>query len=93
VANHKDALKRIRQNAKRRTRNRHYRTMMRTQIKHLRVAIESGDNNAAEAQLPKAVSMIQRVGAKGIIHRRQVARRVSRLTHAVKAMSAGPAES
>lgn len=93
MANHKDALKRIRQNAKRRARNRHYRTMMRTQIKRLRVAIDSGDNAAAEEQLPKAVSMIQRVGAKGIIHRRQVARRVSRLTHAVKAMSAAPADS
>lgn len=93
MANHKDALKRIRQNTKRRARNRHYRTMMRTQIKRLRVAIEGGDTAAAEAQLSSAVSMIQRVGAKGIIHRRQVARRVSRLTHAVKAMSAQPAES
>ncbi len=93
MANHKDALKRIRQNTKRRARNRHFRTKMRTQIKRLRVAIEGGDTAAAEAQLPSTVSMIQRVGAKGIIHRRQVARRVSRLTHAVKAMSAPAAES
>lgn len=86
MANHKDALKRIRQNTKRRARNRHFRSMMRNQVKQLNALIATGDSEAAEAQLSKAVSMIQRVSAKGIIHRRQAARRVSRLAHAVKKM-------
>ncbi len=87
MANHKDALKRIRQNEVRRKRNRHYRSMMRTEIKKLSKAIEAGDTAAATAQLPKAVSLIQRVAQKGIIHRKQAARRVSRLSHAVNRMS------
>lgn len=91
MANHKDALKRMRQNAGRRARNRHYRTMMRNQIKALREAVDSGDAAAAQAQLPKTVSMIQRVCAKGIIHRRQAARRVSRLSKAVNAIGAAQA--
>jgi small subunit ribosomal protein S20 len=86
VANHKDALKRIRQNSKRRTRNRHYRTMMRNQVKKLHEVIETGDQEAAATQLSAAVSMIQRVSSKGVIHGRQASRRVSRLTHAVKKM-------
>lgn len=87
MANHKDALKRIRQNTKRRARNRHYRTMMRNRIKVVRTAIEAGDADAVAASFPKAVSMIQRVSSKGIIHRKQAARRVSRLAKAVAAMS------
>jgi small subunit ribosomal protein S20 len=88
VANHKDALKRIRQNAKRRTRNRHYRSMMRTQEKAVRAAVEQGDATTAAEVLPKAVSMIQKVASKGIIHRRQANRRVSRLAKAVAGVSA-----
>lgn len=88
MANHKDALKRNRQNEKQRMRNRHFRTLMRNRIKALRQAVEAGDKPAAEAQLRETVSMIQRVTQKGIIHRRQAARRVSRLTLAVNAISA-----
>ncbi len=91
VANHKDALKRIRQNEKRRARNRHYRSMMRSQIKAVRAAVEEGDADSAASLLPKAVSMIQRVAGKGIMHPRAAARRVSRLTVAVS--KAGAAES
>lgn len=88
MATHKDAIKRNRQNEKRRARNRHYRSMMRTQIKRLRAAIEQGDAAAAAEQLPQAVSVIQRVRSKGIIHSRQADRRVSRLTLAVGKLTA-----
>ena len=87
MANHKSAQKRIRQNAKRRTHNRHYRSTMRTEIKKLLTAIDTGDTDAAKAQLPGTVSLIQRVAQKGIIHRRQAARRVSRLASKVNALS------
>ena len=83
---HKDAFKRMRQNEKQRVRNRSYRTRMRTQIKKLRVAIEAGDSQAAKEQLPQTVSMIHRLAQKGIIHRKQAARRVSRLSHSVNAL-------
>ena len=87
MAHHKDAIKRIKQNAKRRARNRHYRSRMRNQIKTLNETIEAGDHAAAQAELVKAVSIIQRVAGKGIIHRNQAARRVSRLNAAVKALA------
>ena len=88
MANHQSALKRIRQNAKRRAHNRHYRSTMRTEIKRLTAAIEAGDKDAANTQLPKAVAIIQRVAQKGIIHRKQAARRVSRLARSVNALNA-----
>ena len=79
MANHKDAIKRNKQNIKRRARNRHYRSMMRNQIKRIEHALEDGDIKRAEERLPAAVSVIHRVALKGIVHRKQAARRVSRL--------------
>ncbi len=86
MANHKDAIKRNKQNEKRRMRNRHYRSVMRNQIKRVRAAIESGDKAKANEELRKAVSVIQRVAAKRVIHKNQAARRCSRLNAAVRAM-------
>ncbi len=87
MANIASAIKRDRQNTKRRAYNRHYRSSMRTEIKKLRTAIESGDGDAAKAQLPITVAIIQRVAQKGIIHRKNAARRVSRLSKAVNTLS------
>lgn len=91
MANHQSAIKRNKQNVKRRMRNRHFRTMMRSQIKKVNQAIESGDLEAAQASLPKAVSVIQRVSGKGVIHSRQASRRVSRLTQQIVALAAAKA--
>jgi small subunit ribosomal protein S20 len=91
VANHADALKRMRQNTKRRMRNRHYRATMRTEIKKVRVAVESGELETASASLNSAVSIIQRLASKGVIHRRNAARRVSRLYKAVNGLKAAQA--
>ncbi len=86
MATHKDALKRARQSIERRLRNRHYRSRMRNQIKALRAAIDAGDAAAAQALLPVAVSTIQKTAQRGVIHKRNAARRVSRLTLAVNAI-------
>ena len=86
LANHKSALKRARQSTERRLRNRHYRTVMRNHVKALRAAIDAADADAAKALLPTTVSMIQKVAQKGVIHKRNAARRVSRLTLAVNAI-------
>lgn len=87
VATHQDAIKRTKQNEKRRQKNRHYRTMMRNQIKKVRAAVETGDHAVASEQLRKAIGVIQRVAAKGIIHPNQAARRCSRLNAAVRALA------
>lgn len=81
-------MKRMRQNANVRTRNRHYRSTMRTQIKKVREAIEAGDHATAEAGLPSAVSLIQKLAQRGIIHKRQANRRVARLSKAVNGAKA-----
>ncbi len=86
MANIQSAIKRNRQNAKRRAHNRHFRSSMRNQIKNLRAAIESGDADAAKSLLPLAVASIHRVAQKGIIHKKNAARRVSRLSKAVNAL-------
>ncbi|MCP4809748.1 MAG: 30S ribosomal protein S20 [Proteobacteria bacterium] len=83
MAHHADALKRIRQNKKRNARNRHFRASMRTEIKRVRTAIDAGDLAAAEASLPSAVSVIQKLATKNIIHKRNASRRVARLAAAV----------
>jgi small subunit ribosomal protein S20 len=92
VATHKDAIKRMRQSAGRRLKNRTYRSRMRNEIKDLYDAIAKGaqgsasDKDAAQEQFKQTVSVIQRVGQKGIIHARQADRRVSRLAKRLKAM-------
>lgn len=87
MAHHKDAIKRMRQNEIRRTKNRAYRSRMRNQIKAVRAAVESGDATTAQTELRNATSTIHRLAGKGIIHRNQAARRISRLNKAVRAIA------
>ncbi len=87
MANHKDAAKRAVQALKRRTRNRLNRTRMRNQIADLRGAIEKKDVDAAQKEFREAVSVIQALQTKGVIHRNQAIRRVKRLAAAVKGLS------
>ncbi len=86
MATHKDAIKRARQNIKRRARNRHYRSLMRNQVKKVRGVVASGDHASAAEALSQAMSVIHKVASKGVVHRKQAARRVSRLAKAVKAL-------
>ena len=92
MAHHDDAKKRMRQNARKRLYNRHYRSTMRTAIKQVRTALESGDVAGAEAALPKAVSNIHKLTSKKVIHRNQASRRVQRLYAALAKAKAAAAE-
>jgi small subunit ribosomal protein S20 len=87
VAHHKDAIKRIKQNAGRRMRNRANRTRMRNHIKAVRAAIDTGDHAVSMEALRQAVSTIQGVASKGVIHRNQASRKIARLNAAVKALA------
>ena len=69
-------LKRVRQSRKSNSRNRHYKSMMRTAIKN----VLSADKNEAPEQLKKAISTIDRVATKGIIHNNNAARQKSKIT-------------
>lgn len=86
MANHKDAIKRYKQSEKARAANRTYRTRMRNQIKRMREALASGNKAEATSQLSVTTSVIQSICGKGVIHRNQAARRISRLHAALKAL-------
>ena len=89
MPHHKDAIKRLKQNEKRRARNRHFRSRMRNQIKKVRSAVETGSVETAQSELKTAMSVIHRVASKGVIHRNAAARRISRLNKAVKKLATG----
>ncbi len=91
MANHKSALKRIRQNDKRRLRNRDQRGTMRGHIKSFRTAVDAGDVDAAGSALRKAVSVIDHTRTRGVIHKNTAARRISRLTLAYNKLVASQA--
>ena len=88
MANHKDAIKRNRQNHKRKAYNKHYKSMMRTATKKFRLAAESQDVDTMKSIFPSTVQLIQKLAQKGIIHKNQANRRVSRLHKLLKKTSA-----
>jgi len=86
MANTKSARRSARKSVERRTHNVALRTSLRTAVKNVEKAIAAGKKDAAEAALQKSRSTIDRVAAKGIVHRNTAARYKSRLAHAIKAM-------
>ena len=86
MPNHKSAIKRVRQNEKRRTRNRQIMSTSRTFVKRVRVAVDSGNAEEARALLPAAVKSLNVAASKGVIHRNQASRKISRLTLAVNGL-------
>jgi len=88
VANSPQARKRARQSEKRRTHNASLRSLVRTNIKRVVAAIQTGDAEQAREAYVKAVPVIDRMADKGIIHKNKAARHKSRLSAQVKALAA-----
>lgn len=88
MANSKSAEKRIRVNERRRLRNRPYRSAARTLVKRAELAIQSGDQDAAQAAVARAVAMLDRAAGKDVIHPNNAARRKSRLMAKFNALNA-----
>jgi small subunit ribosomal protein S20 len=80
LAHHKSAIKRIKQNAKRNARNRHVSSTLKTYIKRVREAVAAKDKTAALAALNAAIPVIDASSSKGVIHKSNASRNVSRLT-------------
>jgi len=87
LANHKSAEKRIRQNEKRRIRNKHVRTGMRTVVKNCRAALEAGNIDEAREKFKAAERSLRRTASKGIIPKARADRAVSRLAKRLNALS------
>src|ERR1044072_2868396 len=87
VASHASALKAHRQSLKNREHNRQFRSRLRTALKNVRSAIDGNDKAAAKAALRELVSLIDKLAAKGVIHRNAAERYKSRLTTRLAARS------
>ena len=79
MANIKSAIKRNKQNEKRRVRNRIYRGKARTFIAKARTAVGEKDAEKAQAATLEAISALDKAAQKGVIHKNNAARRKSRL--------------
>lgn len=88
MANSPQAKKRARQAEQHRQHNASQRSMLRTYIKNVVKAIESGDKAQAESTYKAAVPVIDRMADKDLIHKNKAARHKSRLNAHIKAMTA-----
>ncbi len=80
MPNIKSAAKRVRQAEKRRLRNKAIKTRTKTEIKKFLKAVEEKDVNKAEELLNNAIKYIYKAKSKGVLHWRNAARKVSRLS-------------
>lgn len=84
MPNIKSAIKRMRQNEIRRTRNRQHRSQMRRVIKQFRCLLDDQKLEDARTFLPQVYSVIDQKAQKGIIHANAAARYKARLTKRLK---------
>ena len=82
------AKKRVRQNEKRRARNRWRKEQLKDQVKSFSTAITAGDFTKAEEELRKTTQKLDRIATKGTIHKNTAARKRSRLTKRLNAARA-----
>lgn len=87
LANIKSAKKRILVIETKTLRNKMIKSKVKTMIKNVESAIANGDKAAAEAALKVATSEISKAASKGIFHKNNAARKISRLSLAVNKMA------
>jgi small subunit ribosomal protein S20 len=83
---HKSAEKRLRQTEKRTAVNGARMSRVRTFVKKVETAIETGDKAAAQSALQEAQPELHRATSKGVMHRNTVARKLSRLAARINAL-------
>ncbi len=87
MANIKSAKKRIDVTATRTARNKSIRSKVKTSIKKVEAAVAENDKAAAEAALKTATTEINKACSKGVYHKNNAARKVSRLATAVNKLN------
>jgi small subunit ribosomal protein S20 len=88
LASHASALKAHRQNIVRRDRNRQMRTRLRGALRSIRAAIDAGDPVQVKDAVRDTVSLVDKMAAKGVIHRNAAGRYKSRLAARISKKSA-----
>lgn len=86
MPNSESAKKRLRQNETRRLRHRTTKSNLRTQIRKVRAAIDSGNVEETQAEFVIATKKLDKAAAKNVIHANAAARTKSRLSKAIKEM-------
>ncbi|HZK06115.1 MAG TPA: 30S ribosomal protein S20 [Actinomycetaceae bacterium] len=86
MANIKSQIKRIRTNEKARQRNQSVKSELKTYVRRVRVAVEAGDQDAAESALKDASRKLDKAVSKGVIHKNQAANRKRKLAKTVNQM-------
>ena len=86
LANIKSAKKRILVNRKKAARNQSIKSAVKTSIKNVEAAVAAGDKEAAEKALLKATSTIDKAESKGVYHKNNASRKVSRISKAVNTL-------
>lgn len=87
MANIKSAKKRILVNRTKAERNKSIRSGVKTAMKKVLAAVETGDKAAAANELKAATKTIEMAATKGVYHKNNIARKVSRLSKAVNQMA------
>jgi small subunit ribosomal protein S20 len=83
MASHASALKKNRQDQKRRIRNRAHASRLRTQMKKIGDALQSGDATTAAGMMKETVSLVDRTAKHRVIHPNAASRTKSRLARAL----------
>jgi len=86
LAIHLSAIKRARQNKKRRLRNLHTKTTVTSQVKRVRLALGQKDVEGAQKALSQAIPLIQKARTKGVFHKNTSSRKISKLTREVNSL-------
>ena len=86
MANIKSQIKRIRTNEAARLRNKSVKSALKTSVRRVRSAAESGDKATAQVELVAASRSLDKAVSKGVIHANQAANRKSALAHSVNAL-------
>jgi small subunit ribosomal protein S20 len=86
MANLKSSKKDLRRTAKRRAKNLSTRTSLKTYVKKVRLAVESGDKATAEAAMVVAQKHFDKAAQKGVIHKNRAAARKSAIARSVAKM-------
>ena len=87
MANIKSAKKRVLVTKRNYERNKSIKSSVKTAIKKVEAAVAAGDKEAAKAALLAATSTIDKAATKGVYHKNNASRKVSRLAKAVNSIA------